>query len=242
MRDSKRLVSLFRSLSESRQQALLDYAEFLAGKEGAETASAPPAEPLPIPRPEQENVVKAIQRLMQTYPMLERNQIFHEASAQMTRHLVHGVAAGGGLELALACDLRIVTADARLSLPEVGLGTVPGWGGTERLTDLVGRARAKQVVLARQTLDGPTALAWGLAAACVPPDDIDAAVDDLAGRLRGAAPVAVQLAKQLVDAAADGAPARVLETLAGGLASATGDLAEGVRAFREGRAPRFTGQ
>ncbi len=161
---------------------------------------------------------------------------------QPTVAVVHGVAAGGGLELALACDLRIVTADARLSLPEVGLGTVPGWGGTERLTDLVGRARAKQVVLARQTLDGPTALAWGLAAACVPPDDIDAAVDDLAGRLRGAAPVAVQLAKQLVDAAADGAPARVLETLAGGLASATGDLAEGVRAFREGRAPRFTGQ
>lgn len=93
MRDSKRLVSIFRSLSEPRQQALLDYAEFLAGKEGAEVAAAPPAEPLPIPRPEHENVVKAIQRLMQTYPMLERNQIFHEASAQMTRHLVHGVAA-----------------------------------------------------------------------------------------------------------------------------------------------------
>lgn len=93
MRDSKRLVSIFRSLSEPRQQALLDYAQFLAGKEGAEVAAAPPAEPLPIPRPEHENVVKAIQRLMQTYPMLERNQIFHEASAQMTRHLVHGVAA-----------------------------------------------------------------------------------------------------------------------------------------------------
>jgi hypothetical protein len=93
MRDSKRLVSLFRSLSEMRQQALLDYAEFLAGKEGTETAAAPPSEPLPIPRPEQENVVKAIQRLMQTYPMLERNHVFHEASAQMTRHLVHGVAA-----------------------------------------------------------------------------------------------------------------------------------------------------
>jgi len=93
MRDSKRLVSIFRSLSESRQQALLDYAEFLAVKDGAETAAASPTEPLPIPRPEQENVVKAIQRLMQTYPMLERNRIFHEASAQMTRHLVHGVAA-----------------------------------------------------------------------------------------------------------------------------------------------------
>jgi hypothetical protein len=93
MRDSKRLVSIFRSLSEARQQALLDYAEFLAGKEGAEAAAAPPAEPLPIPRPEQENVVKAIQRLMQTYPMLERNKVFHDASAQMTRHLIHGVPA-----------------------------------------------------------------------------------------------------------------------------------------------------
>jgi len=93
MRDGKRLVSLFRNLSGPRQQALLEYAEFLAGKEGADVAAAPHAEPLPIPRPEQENVVKAIQRLMRTYPMLERNHIFHEASAQMTRHLVHGVAA-----------------------------------------------------------------------------------------------------------------------------------------------------
>ena len=93
MRDSKRLLSIFRNLSEPRQQALLEYAAFLAGKEGAEIAAAPSTEPLPIPRPEQENVVKAIQRLMQTYPMLERNRIFHEASAQMTRHLIHGVAA-----------------------------------------------------------------------------------------------------------------------------------------------------
>jgi hypothetical protein len=93
MRDSKRLLSVFRGLSEPRQQALLEYAEFLAGKEGAEIAAAPPAEPLDIPRPEQENVVKAIQRLTRTYPMLERNEIFHEASAQMTRHLIHGVPA-----------------------------------------------------------------------------------------------------------------------------------------------------
>jgi hypothetical protein len=93
MREGKRLTAIFRSLSEPRQQALLDYAEFLAGKEGAEIAAAPPSDPLQIPRPEQENVVKAIQRLTQTYPMLERNKIFHEASAQMTRHLIHGVPA-----------------------------------------------------------------------------------------------------------------------------------------------------
>ncbi len=98
MRDSKRLLTVFRNLSAGRQQALLDYAEFLAGKENLETASAPPAEPLPIPRPAQENVVKAIQRLMQTYPMLERNQIFHEASAQMTRHLIHGVSAAEAID------------------------------------------------------------------------------------------------------------------------------------------------
>lgn len=98
MRDSKRLISIFRSLSESRQQALLEYAEFLAEKEGADIAAAPPSEPLPIPRPEKENVVKAIQRLMRTYPMLERNHVFHEASAQMTRHLIHGVAASEAID------------------------------------------------------------------------------------------------------------------------------------------------
>lgn len=93
MRDSKRLLSLFRNLSETRRQSLLEFAEFLAGKDGVEAASAPPPEPLPIPRPNQENVVKAIQRLTRTYPMLDRNRVFHEASAQMTRHLVHGVPA-----------------------------------------------------------------------------------------------------------------------------------------------------
>ena len=97
MGDSKRLVAIFRGLSAGRQQALLEYAEFLAKKEGTD-APPLPSEPLPIPRPEQENVVKAIQRLMQTYPMLERNHVFHEASAQMTRHLIHGVAAEAAID------------------------------------------------------------------------------------------------------------------------------------------------
>jgi len=93
MRDSKRLLIVYRGLSAARQQALLEYAEFLAGKEAVALAETPPVEPLSIPRPEQESVVKAIQRLMRTYPMLERNHLFHEASAQMTRHLIHGVTA-----------------------------------------------------------------------------------------------------------------------------------------------------
>lgn len=156
--------------------------------------------------------------------------------------VVHGPAFGGGLELALACDLRVVTDTARLGLPEVGLGTVPGWGGTGRLTELVGRARAKDVILARRVIDGPAAEAWGLATACVPATDLEPAVADLAGRLAGGAPVAVALAKQLIDAAAGGAPSRVLESLAGAVTSATDDLAAGVAGFRSGTTPRFSGR
>lgn len=93
MTDSKRLLGLFRSLSEPRQQALVEYAEFLAAKESEDADLIVSQEPLPIPRPEQENVVKAIQRLRQTYPMLDSGSVFTEASAQMTRHLMHGVPA-----------------------------------------------------------------------------------------------------------------------------------------------------
>jgi hypothetical protein len=93
MNDGKRLTQIFRELSESRRAALLDFAEYLAGKEAKDLADLPAQTPLDIPRPAEENVVKAIQRLMRTYPMLERNKIFHEASAQMTRHLIHGVSA-----------------------------------------------------------------------------------------------------------------------------------------------------
>jgi enoyl-CoA hydratase len=161
---------------------------------------------------------------------------------QPTVAVVHGHAFGGGLELALACDFRVLSADARLGLPEVGLGTVPGWGGTERLTELVGRARAKEVILTRRFLDAGTALAWGVATAVAPAAELQTTVDDLVSRLAGGAPVAVQLAKQLIDAAADGAPSRVLESLGGGLSSATQDLSEGVAAFRQRRDPAFHGR
>jgi enoyl-CoA hydratase len=172
------------------------------------------------------------------------HQVFDALSClrRPTVAVIHAAAYGGGLELALACDLRIVTDSARLGLPEVGLGTVPGWGGTGRLTELVGRARAKDVVLTRRTLDGATAEAWGLATACVPAAELEQAVDDLVTRLLGGAPVAVALAKQLIDAAADGAPARVLESLAGAVTTATDDLQAGVAAFRTRTTPRFSGR
>ena len=91
--ESKKLLRLFRGLSEARQQALLEYAAFLAARDDAEGLNAVPQEPLSIPRPEEESVVKAIQRLMASYPMLDRNKLLNDTSAQMTRHLIHGVPA-----------------------------------------------------------------------------------------------------------------------------------------------------
>jgi len=154
--------------------------------------------------------------------------------------VVDGLAFGGGLELALACDFRVVAEDARIGLPETGLGTVPGWGGTERATELIGRARAKELVLTRRQLTGREAAAWGLATDAAPREHLEDAVAKLSSAVLVGAPVAVQLAKQLIDAAADGAPSRVLEALAGGLAAATDDLTEGVSAFREKRTPQFS--
>jgi enoyl-CoA hydratase len=154
--------------------------------------------------------------------------------------VIDGLAFGGGLELALACDFRVVASEAKLALPETGLGTVPGWGGTERATELVGRARAKELVLTRRQLTGEEAVSWGLATAVAPKAALDDAVSRLAEELLAGAPLAVQLGKQLIDAAADGAPSRVLEALAGGLAAATDDLAEGVAAFRDKRPAQFT--
>jgi hypothetical protein len=91
--DSKKLLRLYRDLSGSRQAALLEYAEFLASRDAAEGLNLVPQEPLEIPRPEQESVIKAIQRLMASYPMLDRNKLLNDTSAQMTRHVMHGIPA-----------------------------------------------------------------------------------------------------------------------------------------------------
>lgn len=164
------------------------------------------------------------------------------ALPQPTVAVLQGDALGGGLELALAADFRIAAGHARLGLPETGLGTVPGWGGTERLTALVGPARAKVVCLARRLITAEEAAAWGLVTHAVDAAGLEAAVDELVADLLAGAPIAVQAAKQLVDAAAAGVPARVLEPFAGALTATTADLAEGVAALRERRPARFEGR
>jgi len=150
---------------------------------------------------------------------------------QPTVAVVHALALGGGLELALACDFRVVAAEARLGMPEVGRGTVPGWGGTERLTELVGRSRAKEIILARRSLDGQGAMQIGLASRVAPRCELASAVDSFVADLLAGPPSAVQLAKQLIDATARGVPSGVMEPLASGLSASTEEFKEGVAAF-----------
>lgn len=161
-----------------------------------------------------------------------------ESLRQPTIAALNGIAYGGGLELALACDLRIAADHVKLGAPEVGIATVPGWGMTTRLATIAGPARAKQMILTGIPIDAARAAAWGVVSEVVPADQLDATTDELAAHIAAQAPVAVQVAKQLIDATR----ARVaLESLGGGLTAFTDDAREGQAAFRERRPPVFGG-
>jgi enoyl-CoA hydratase/carnithine racemase len=170
------------------------------------------------------------------------HRVFRELSelTQPTIAVIQGVAFGGGLELALTCDFRLAGATATFALPETGIGTIPGWGGTDALTRTVGRSRANELILARRRIDADTALTWGLINEYHPADELDAAVERLVAELLGGAPIAQQAAKQLIRAAADGPSAAVLEALASGFTSTTADFEEGLAAFLEKRPPHFS--
>jgi enoyl-CoA hydratase len=161
-----------------------------------------------------------------------------ESIRQPTIAALNGVAFGGGLELALACDLRIAADHVRLGAPEVGIGTVPGWGMTTRLATVVGPARAKQMILTGSPIDAADAAAWGLVSEVVPAAELAARAGELAARIAAQAPVAVQTAKQLIDA---NRPRTSLEPLGGGLTAFTDDAREGQAAFRERRPPEYGG-
>jgi enoyl-CoA hydratase len=155
---------------------------------------------------------------------------------------LNGFTLGGGLELALAADIRIASAEAQFGAPEVKIGTVPGWSGTQRLPALIGVARAKQLILTGARIDSETAERWGLVNEVTSQDSLLARTRELAAEIEANSPHAVQLAKQIIDAAQGAISAVALESLAGGLAATTDDAKEGVASFLEKRQPRFTGQ
>jgi enoyl-CoA hydratase len=157
---------------------------------------------------------------------------------------VHGYALGAGCELALACDIVLAADDARFGLPETGLGIIPGAGGTQRLVRAVGKAVALEVILAGRLLTAGEAVASGLAARSVPPDELAGAALAVAHEIARRSPIAIGLARAAVARSLDVTleAGLVLERDAFAIARASADAAEGIAAFREKRTPRFEGR
>lgn len=157
---------------------------------------------------------------------------------------VHGYVLGGGLELALCCDLLVAAPDAQLGLPEARLGLLPGGGGTQRLPRLVGAMRATELLMTGRRFTGEEAVAWGLALGCEGHDSVLTAARALAERILRQAPLAIRMAKVLMRVGPDAplSAGLVLEQAVGAMLYATTDAAEGIRAFVEKRPPEFRGR
>ena len=157
---------------------------------------------------------------------------------------VNGFALGGGCELVLACDLAYASEKAKLGQPEVNLGIIPGFGGTQRLTRRVGRMRALEMVMTADFYDAAAAKAIGLVLDVLPPEKLLEHAKAQARKIAGKGPVAVALAKRAVHAGADAdlAVANELERQAFAASFATEDAREGLAAFVEKRPARFTGK
>jgi enoyl-CoA hydratase len=155
---------------------------------------------------------------------------------------INGFALGGGLELALAADLRVAAPTARLGLPEVGLGLIPGYGGTQRLPRLIGQGRALDLILTGRHVQADEALQLGLVNRVA--DDALAAAVELARTAARNGPVAVGLAKEAISRGLDVTLGQGLEIEADlfGLAATSQDMREGTSAFLEKRTPDFKGR
>ncbi len=155
---------------------------------------------------------------------------------------INGFAFGGGLELALAADLRVAATDARMGLPEVGLGLIPGYGGTQRLPRLIGPSRALDLILTGRHVPADEALQLGLVNRVA--DDAVAEARELAGLMIRNAPISLGVAKEAVVRGEGMSLAEGLEIEADlfGFISTTSDMREGTQAFLEKRKPEFTGE
>ncbi|MDD4975326.1 MAG: enoyl-CoA hydratase-related protein [Bacteriovorax sp.] len=156
---------------------------------------------------------------------------------------VNGFALGGGCELAMSCDLIIAGDDARFSQPEIKIGTIPGAGGTQRLTRAIGKSKAMMMVLTGDMIDAKTACEWGLVAKVVPANTLLQETFELAKTISDRAPVAVRLAKEAVNKSfemslKDGMD---FERRNFYLTFSSADQKEGMKAFMEKRSPNYKG-
>jgi len=157
---------------------------------------------------------------------------------------INGYAVGGGLEVAMACDFRIASENARMGQTEINIGFIPGWGGTQRLTRLVGKTKAKELVFTGKMIDAETAEQLGILNAVVQADKFKETVRQYAAELAAKAPVALRVAKALINKGADISldSALALEREGFSAVASTEDLQEGVAAFTEKRKPTFKGK
>lgn len=176
-----------------------------------------------------------------------RGQIAFQALADFPGPVVaaiNGFALGGGLELALACDILVASEKAKLGLPETTLGVVPGFGGTQRLPRRVGTGQAKRLAMSGQAVGADEALRIGLVDVVVDPDDVLAEARALVGAVLQNGPLAVAQVKRLIDEGSQTSLAEGIEMEADafGTVFGTADQEEGMRAFLEKRKPAFTGR
>ncbi|MFC4438815.1 MULTISPECIES: 3-hydroxyacyl-CoA dehydrogenase/enoyl-CoA hydratase family protein [Natrialbaceae] len=157
---------------------------------------------------------------------------------------IDGYCLGAGLELALACDLRLATERSAFGAPEIGLGLIPGGGGTQRLMRVLGETRAKELVFRGNHIDAERAEQWGLVNRSVERDDFEDVVDEFLDDLRNGPPLGLEVAKKVMNEGEDASleAALAMESQGFGLLIGTDDVREGTAAFAEDREPEFEGE
>lgn len=167
-----------------------------------------------------------------------------EDCGKATIAAINGFALGGGFELALACDIRVAAAEVKIGLPELNLAIVPGAGGTQRLSRIVGKGKAMEMVLTGKLMDGKEAEQWGIVTKAVPKEQLLEEAKAIANTIAAKGPVAVKLAKMTINKGFDTDldTALMLEKFAQTIAFGTEDKNEGTQAFLDKRKPEFMSQ